>query len=136
MWQMIWNVLYSAGKGIIDLPNQLTRDTMHPFINQAIDGNGDSRWGRITFDFSKLEFIDPTGVVVVSNLIDYLRRADVKVKLKTPRPYSQGTEYLDDFGFFKHYQGKPLRPQAALRRETVALERVRSERIFSYLMRS
>lgn len=115
------------------MPNRLTRGTMYPFIGQAVDGNGDPRLDRITFDYSKLEFIDPTGVVVVSNLIDYLRRLGVKVKFRITKPYSDGTAYLDDFGFFKHYKGQPLRTQAAIRNTTVALERVQSDRIFSYL---
>jgi anti-sigma regulatory factor (Ser/Thr protein kinase) len=42
-------------------------------------------------------------------------------------------EYLDDFGFFKHYGGESLRPHAALRRTTVPIERVQSQQIFAYL---
>jgi anti-sigma regulatory factor (Ser/Thr protein kinase) len=106
---------------------------MHQFISEAIDENGDARWSTVTFDFGRLSFIDPTGVVVASNLIDYLREAGVRVKFRVKKPYPLTTEYLDDFGFFRHYKGEALRANAALRQSTVPLERLKSAEIYAYL---
>lgn len=107
---------------------------MHVVINQVVDNQGDARYSRVLFDLTPLTFIDPTGVVVLSTLIDYLKRINAKVNVRVGKePYSQGIAYLDDFGFFKHYGDKPLRAHAALRNTTVPLERVQSERIFDYL---
>lgn len=130
---MIWNVLRGGREGVVLLPYRLTHLTMHPFIGGALDENGDPRYSQIKFDFARLSFIDPTGVVVASNLIDYLRQRGVKVKFHIVKPYSTTTEYLDDFGFFRHYRGEALRPSAALRNTTVPLERVKSAAIFAYL---
>lgn len=115
------------------LPHRLTKETMQLLISQVVDEDGQSKWSRVRFDCSVLEFIDPTGVVVLCNLVDYLRRVGATVKVRVKRPFSQCVEYLDDFGFFKHYGGESLRPHAALRKTTVPIERVESQHIFEYL---
>ena len=115
------------------LPHRLTKETMQSFTAQVVDEAGEPRWSRVRFDLSRLSFIDPTGVVVLANLVDYLRRAGAKVKVRITKPYSESVEYLDDFGFFKYYCGESLRPHATLRPTTVPLERVQSTKIFAYL---
>ncbi len=121
------------GEQTVVLPYRLTKETMQLLISQVVDDAGDSKWSRIRFDFSVLEFIDPTGVVVLCNLVDYLRRVGANVKVRIKRPYSQCVEYLDDLGFFKHYGGESLRLNAHLRTTTVPIERLESQQIFAYL---
>jgi anti-sigma regulatory factor (Ser/Thr protein kinase)/ABC-type transporter Mla MlaB component len=106
---------------------------MQSLISQVIDEEGNPLWSRVRFDLARLEFIDPTGVVVLCSLIDYLKRMNVGANVRITKPYSKCVEYLDDFGFFKHYGGQPLRPEAALRKTTVPIERVESHQLFSYL---
>jgi anti-sigma regulatory factor (Ser/Thr protein kinase)/anti-anti-sigma regulatory factor len=131
---MIWSRFRPRGEGIVLLPHRLTHETMHPFIDLALDEQGMPRYDVVRFDFSRITFIDPTGVVVVSNLIDYLREGGVKVKFRgLQEPYSDAITYLDDCAFFRHYAGKPLRIHAALRNTTVPLERVKSAEKYSYL---
>src|SRR5258706_50245 len=115
------------------LPHRLTRETMQSLITKVVDDQGEPRFSRVRFDSSRLEFIDPTGVVVLANLVDYLRRVGARVRVRVTKPYSESIEYLDDFGFFKHYGGASLRPHAAIRNTTVPLARVASDRIFEYL---
>jgi anti-sigma regulatory factor (Ser/Thr protein kinase) len=117
----------------IALPHRLTKETMQSLISQVVDGDGSPLWSRVRFDLERLNFIDPTGVVVLCNVVDYLKRMNVGVTVRVTKPYSECVEYLDDFGFFRHYGGQPLRAKAALRRTTVPIERVQSERIFAYL---
>jgi anti-sigma regulatory factor (Ser/Thr protein kinase) len=109
---------------------------MYELMTLALNEDGESLWASVRFDFSRLVFIDPTGVVVLSNLVDYLRRKGTKVRFKVSKPYNQGTVYLDDFGFFRHHAGKALREEAALRNTTVPLARIRHEQIFGYLSNS
>jgi anti-sigma regulatory factor (Ser/Thr protein kinase) len=106
---------------------------MQFLIQKVVDEDGHPRWSSVRLEFLRLSFIDPTGVVVLANLVDYLRRMGTKVKVRVSKPYSECVEYLDDFGFFKHYSGESLRPHAALRPTTVPLERVQSQHIFAYL---
>jgi anti-sigma regulatory factor (Ser/Thr protein kinase)/ABC-type transporter Mla MlaB component len=121
------------GEQAIVLPHSLTIETMQALVSQVINDEGTVQHSRIRLNFSRLTFIDPAGVVVLCNLIDYLRELGVKVNVDVNKPYSQGLQYLDDFGFFDYYNGKSLRPQAALRRSTVPIERVQGNRLFSYL---
>jgi len=121
------------GERTIVLPHRLTRETMQSFTSQVVDDSGEPLWSRVRFDLGPLTFIDPTGVVVMCNLVDYLRRVGVKVRVKISKPFSECVQYLDDFGFFKHYGGESLRPNATLRKTTVPIERVQSHRLFSYL---
>jgi anti-sigma regulatory factor (Ser/Thr protein kinase) len=106
---------------------------MLTLIGQVADEEGTIQHSRVQFDFSRLEFIDPTGVVVLCNLVDYLRELNIKVSVEVKKPYSAALQYLDDFGFFQYYDGKTLNPQAALRQTTVPIERVQSKNLFSYL---
>src|SRR5688572_12274961 len=135
---MIWKRLLGVTEGAVELPFRLTHETMHPFIAGALDDQGDPRYSHIAFDFSRLNkpggFDDPTGIVVLSNLIDYLRQCGVKVKFRgLEEPYSDSIRYLDDCNFFRHYAGKPRRADAALRLTTVPIERVQSAEKYAYL---
>jgi anti-anti-sigma regulatory factor len=73
---------------------------MYPFIDKAIDEQCDAKCSKIIFDFSKLNFIEPVGVVVLSNLIEYFRKIDVKVYFQGHTNRSQTNIFLDDSGFF------------------------------------
>ena len=115
------------------MPQRLTKETMQSFTSKVVDNSGEPLWSRVRFDLGPLTFIDPTGVVVMCNLVDYLRRVGVKVRVKVSKPFSECVQYLDDFGFFKHYGGESLRPNAILRKTTVPIERVQSHRLFAYL---
>src|SRR5713226_4908539 len=129
---MVLSSIFSWSETVL-LPHRLTMETMQSLITQVVDEHGEPKFSRVRFDSSRLEFIDPTGVVVLANLVDYLRRVGAKVTVRVTKPYSKSIEYLDDFGFFKHYSGDYLRPHAAIRKTTVPLARVKSDRIFAYL---
>lgn len=130
---MIWPLFRYAREGALLLPVRLVHETMHPLIETALEDDGIPKLDAIKFDFTRIQFIDPTGVVVLSNLIDYLRLKGTKVKFRAGKPYSSAIEYLDDLGFFLHYAGKRFREGAALRNSSVPLVRVKSNEIFSYL---
>src|SRR5687767_9055768 len=127
---MVWSLLKGKNEATILLPFRLTHETMHPFIDQVLDDDGEPRYDSVRFDLARLDFVDPTGVVVFSNLVDFLKDQRVKVRVKVAKPFTRAVEYLDDFGFFRHYQGSPLREGASIRNTTVPLEHVKSERIF------
>ena len=69
------------GEQTVVLPHRLTKETMQSLISQVVDEDGQCKWSRVRFDLSALEFIDPTGVVVLCNLVDYLRRVGANVKV-------------------------------------------------------
>jgi hypothetical protein len=75
---------------------------MHDFIQEVMGAYRRSRCQEIEFDFRKLEFIDPVGVVVLSNLLEYFKQLAVRVYFLGIRS-SPGYRFLVDSGFFNRY---------------------------------
>ncbi len=99
---MIWKIL-SKQKIVIPLPVNFNAATMYPFIGKVIDEQLNAKCSELYFDFSTLSFIKPVGVVVLSNLIEYLKKVGVKVYFLGHNKNSSANIYLDDAGFFNHY---------------------------------
>jgi ABC-type transporter Mla MlaB component len=60
-------------------------------------------------DLSGLSFIDAGGIVIFTNLLEWLKRRPVRAQLVGYQGYGQAIRYLDDCGFFKHHLGHPLK---------------------------
>ena len=101
----------SVGEGLVTLPAVLNASAVNSFIAQCLDNNGDARYKSFVFDFSRLKEIDTVGIVVLSNLIEYLRRCKVSGRMTGLFP-SDGVTILDRVGFFERYNGAPLRTYA------------------------
>lgn len=106
---------------------------MDALIRAAVDEDGDAVCSEIRFDFSELQFIEPVGVVVLSNLLEYLGKLGVQTGFDGLTSPSMAVVYLDDSGFFKEYLGAPLREYAKLRGTTLPLKRVASPEAIGYL---
>jgi anti-sigma regulatory factor (Ser/Thr protein kinase) len=128
----MWNIV-SSDKIIVKLPKQFNSDTMYPFIATAIDEQCDASCTEITFDFEDLQFIEPVGVVVLSNLVEYLLKLGVRTGFTGLTFPSNGVIYLDDSGFFAQYIGKPLRVHAVSRETTLPLRLVANPQAIGYL---
>ena len=102
---MIFKIL-SKGDLNIALPQSFNKDTMIDFIEKLIDGNKNAKGAKIYFDFSALEFIEPEGIVTLSNLIEYFRLKELNIFFKNHKHSSGALRFLDDAGFFKHYLNK------------------------------
>lgn len=126
MWQK------SDGWVVAELPRRFTADSMYGFIGSVVDDQRDARCTRVSMDFTGLQFIDPAGVVVLSNLIEYFGRLGVTTTFVVGSR-SMGTTYLDDAGFFERYTGQKLSDPAALRSTTVPLQLIHSRDAQSYL---
>lgn len=106
---------------------------MYPFISQAIDVNSDVRCERIQFDFSSLTWIEPAGIVVLSNLFEFLIKSGVRVQLKNHKRNVEVIRYLDDSLFFERYIGQKVFSNSSVRETTVPLLLVKKERVFEFL---
>ena len=85
----------------VTLPRSFNAETMYPFIARALDIHRRPGCDRLCFDFHTLKFIEPVGVVVLSNLIQFLKRRGVEIVFRYHRVGSQANRYLDDAGFLK-----------------------------------
>jgi anti-sigma regulatory factor (Ser/Thr protein kinase) len=128
----MWNIL-SPDKLVIQLPKTFNGNSMYQFMKKALNEQGDAQCKEITFDFIDLEFIEPTGVVVLSNLIEYFLKIGVTTRFDGQQYLTKGVVYLDDSGFFRHYLKVFLRPHAALRMTTLPLKLVANPMAIMYL---
>jgi anti-sigma regulatory factor (Ser/Thr protein kinase) len=129
---MIWNVLFKE-EITIDLPKTFNAISMYRFIDKAIDEQCDAKCSKIYFNFSTLSFIEPVGVVVLSNLIEYFNIIKVRVFFKGHKISSPANRFLDDAGFFYHYLKEYAFTSSAQRSTTKALKLVSSDDATSYL---
>src|SRR3989338_5658544 len=114
------------------LPRTFNAASMYGLISQAIDENGEPKSRNVVLDFKNLGFIEPVGVVVLSNLIEYLHRKNT-VCAFTSLTLTKPVIYLDDSGFFQRYLGKSIREHAAVRIGTLPLTLVANPEAIVFL---
>lgn len=124
----------------IDLPKRFNSDTMYGFLGQALTPEGNIRFRTIDFNFGGLHTIEPVGVVVLSNLVEFLRLAGVKGNLRgvwgegSAQGGNKAVKYLDDSGFFvRYHNGKNLWSNAQCHLHTLPLTLVPSLDTFKFL---
>lgn len=110
---------------------------MYSFIDQVLDDDSLPRATDFDFDFTRLKFIRPVGVTVLSNLIGRLQKYGSRVTLTSYQP-NRGKKhcpiaFLDDSMFFQYYLNRTLDPSASLRPTTRPLENVTCDRSYAYL---
>jgi anti-sigma regulatory factor (Ser/Thr protein kinase) len=114
------------------LPRTFNAASMYGLISQTIDENGEPRSPNVVLDFTNLGFIEPVGVVVLSNLIEYLGRKNTGCTL-TGLNLTKPVVYLDDSGFFQRYLGQSIRAHAAVRIGTLPLTLVANPEAIGFL---
>lgn len=123
-----------AGPVTILLPESFGSGSMYYVIGQAIRGMDAQVSEKVVIDFSRLKFIEPIGVVILSNLIEYLARAGIPTALAGINFQSTAAvAYLDDSDFFKRYIGRPLREWAKARDTCLPLTMVSNAQAVGYL---
>lgn len=117
----------------IKLPFKFNRSTMYNIIDLALNKNLTTKSQKFVFDFSVLKFVDPTAITVLSNLLEFLKKNDCKVRYENFDLKTDGNCYLDDSGFFKQYLGKTIFPNSTLRKSTLPLELIRQDKSYSWI---
>lgn len=117
----------------MELPHRFTYETMRTFIGQAIEKRNAEQSSSVIFDFKRLEFIEPAGVVALANTIEHFKLSRVKVTFANCKVANKANIYLDDSGFFEHYTKKKLFQQSNPRSTTIPLELFSADAYTSYL---
>jgi len=87
------------------IPSQFSGQTMTQLTQQIVDASRSNELPpAICFDFSILNFIQPAGLVFLSNLIEWLKEKDSIVTFSGVKATYQAIRYLDDCGFFITHQ--------------------------------
>lgn len=123
-----------SGSVEILLPESFGASSMYYVIQQATKSMNAQASEQVVIDFSRLKFIEPIGVVILSNLIEYLGRAGIPTSLAGVNFQSTpAVAYLDDSDFFKRYIGRPLREWAKARDTCLPLTMVSNAQAVGYL---
>jgi hypothetical protein len=90
------------------LPGQFTGRAMSQLAGSVAQHVVDGQWPeRVTFDFSRLTFIRPAGVVFLRNIIRWLCAKGCKVFFRGHHGESEPIKYLRDAQFFRlHLEGE------------------------------
>ena len=115
------------------LPRSFNAETMYPFFEAVLNKQRDATCSIVTFDFSRLQFIDPVGVVSLSNMIEYLDKLNVKVRFGFHRIATPATEFLDDAGFFERYVGEKAFRYSRPRNSTMPLQLIADTEMTEFL---
>lgn len=129
----MWGILSHLQAHVVKLPRGLNMEELFRFVGEVVDEQTDVRSSHVVFDFSDLTFIEPVGVVVLCNLIEYLRKTGVKVTFRNHRVDRDCMRYLDDCLFFHRYLDKNLFDGSKERAGTVPLQLIAHDQAFSYL---
>jgi anti-sigma regulatory factor (Ser/Thr protein kinase) len=130
---MLGGILDYLHPEVVMLPARLNMDDLFKFVGYVVDEQANVRSSAIVFDFSDLSFIEPVGIVVLCNLIEYLKKANVKVTFRNHKQDRGCLRYLDDCQFFHRYLQHHIFPDATERTGTVPLQLIAHDEAFSYL---
>lgn len=118
---------------IIQLPRNLDSQTMYGLIGKLIGPDNLPVCENATLDFARLGFVEPVGITVLSNLIEWLGTKGVGFKFVNHRTASGATKYLDDSLFFRQYLGTKIFPTSRVRSTTLPLQRVKHMDSYSWI---
>jgi hypothetical protein len=108
----------------VPLPSTFDLTTMYGVIEATIDDRLRPRASRINYDFSRLRWVAPDGMTVLSNLLEWLKTRDVHGSFKGCDVRVAAHKYMDDCGFFEEYSEGPLRDRNAMRSTTQQIRKV------------
>ncbi len=109
---------------VVVLPLNLNGLTLSQVASE-VGGHAKHGWPpELVFDFSKLGFVRPAGVVFLSNLVYWLAEKRTRVKFIKADGDSDALRFLDDSLFFEQHCGEKVRSAAAPRGTTRPLVQV------------
>jgi hypothetical protein len=108
----------------VTLPATFDLTTMYSVIDATIDDQLRPRSSHINYDFSRLAWAAPDGMTVLSNLIEWLRKREVRGSFIGCSAEKRAHQYMDDCGFFEEYSTGPLRKRNAMRSTTQQIRKV------------
>lgn len=109
----------------VTIPNQFSGPTMAQLVNQITQAVGDGDLpASIIFDFRYLGFIQPAGIVFLSNLVHWLEDQQKSVIFENLDATRPAIRFLDDSLFFEIHTGSKLSHFSQPRSTTIPYTRV------------
>ena len=104
----------------ITLPGQFRAPNLFRTVSNQLFGAAQLP-DSVEFDFSKLHFVLPSGVVFLSNVTRYLRNNDCDVSYVGTDTFKECIKFLDDSQFFLQHSGQLLLAHSRPRKTTMPL---------------
>lgn len=116
----------------IILPNQFSAVALFPLISNTL-GRLETHPEVVEFDFGKLRFVRPSGIVFLSNLSRYLARNGTQVFYIGLREGTEAIKFLDDSLFFEQHLGRKLDEESRPRTTTIPLRNVMTSEAMTWI---
>lgn len=116
---------------IVHLPRQLIANVTLISIGNVLRLNDEPC--DVCFDFSKVYFARPSGVVLMHNITRYLLRREWRVFYSGTKVDSKAHHFLDDIGFFEEHLKHKVWPASAHRPTTCRLIEVRNDQSVGWI---
>ncbi|QLI80244.1 ATP-binding protein [Chitinibacter fontanus] len=107
---------------VVKIPPRMNVLTIDTLLKQTVNEALVPISKEITYDLTGLEKIEPVGVTVFSNLLEWLLACGVSQKFNIPNRNSGAIKYLDDSLFFERYTGAKIFNNASVRDTTLPLK--------------
>jgi hypothetical protein len=119
---------------LITLDRAFSGSALPALIGNLVKSSPDGQLPKeVHFDFSRLDFIQPEGVVFLSNLCFWLHHKSSKVVFENIEGGGRALRYLDDSLFFEQHLGSKIYPTSAVRVTTQPLNFISQGAIHAWL---
>jgi len=115
------------------LPRYFNVNSIGDFIKPILKIKDTQLPEEVTIDFSKVIFIDPVGVTVLSNILEYLKKRKINFKFSNYKNNSEPIRFLDDSLFFLEYVGNKIHPSSTVRSTTLQLKKIEMEESYQWI---
>jgi len=108
----------------VKIPERLRGESMSIVVSGAVGKLADRIPGEVVFDFRDLVFVEPSGIVFLSNFIHWLQQKQCAVRFAGTEQETEALRFLDDSLFFEQHWGKKLRSSSKPRSTTRPLIKI------------
>lgn len=114
------------------LPRQFHAASLFSIVRETF-GEFEQIPSEVGIDFSQMRFVQPSGMVFLSNLSNYLSRNGARVTYFGANPQAECVRFMDDAQFFFQHTGECLNRNAWPRQTTQPLIEVQNSEAFSWV---
>lgn len=122
----------------IHLPRRFVRSEMYNFLQEVITTDRNPVSEEIIFNFNTLNYIEPAGITILSNVFEWLKRRNVSTFININHDRIIGGSkcpltYLDDSMFFNRYIDTTITNEPSIRPTTRPLELITYSHSYNWL---
>jgi hypothetical protein len=119
---------------VVTLPPTFDISAIDRFASELVRPDLTPKHHEVALDFKRLNFIDGSGITVLTNTLSWLQTKHVKMRFYNFDDLRRHPiAYLDDCGFFQKHLGSPLSFDSRIRPTTLPCMSLETARAFSWI---